>query len=777
MSTCPPLRKTILFSGHDHRFLRPFIRHCEENPKYRVLLDEHPGHEPDDLKKCRQLLAQADVIFCEWCLGNAVWYSQHKLPHQTLIVRLHSQEMRLPYLDRIAWQNVHALILICPRNLNLIRERYPFLTSKTHLTYNPIPCRELDQPKLPGAEFNLGLMGICPSLKAPHLAFEILAGLKRMDRRFTLFIKGRPPQEYDWLWNQRDQREYYENFLRTIRESPYADSVVFETYGEDVPLWFSKIGFILSTSETEGSHQAVAEGMASGSIPIIRDWLGSELIYPPKYIAGTVAKAVAAVQKWRTPEAYSEEVEFCRRYALDRFDQNLVCTQLEALFAGSPPRLNPVLERAEAGEAAAPTPPQVLILGYIPPGFQGGYRIRIHQEISVLRKLGLTVHFACLHPATAGPAELASLRTELERWGCPIHLVAIHGFFDIKFNESNLQAPLAALEQITRDHHLSIVHAEALYCARIGLLLKERSAGLRLVFDCHGTSPEEERMSGAHPSRISAIEYWEGRIAAGSDLLVFVSEAMSRYYRLRYPIEDVPTVVVPCCITDERFPSTRKPSLPDLPSNRPILVYLGSLAAWQCGEEMIRLFSQLHRREPRLFFLLLVPAGDHAKARQLLAHHGLPETAVRLTELPHDQVAAALKQAHVGVLLRRTHPVNQVSSPTKFGEYLAAGLPVLMTDGIGDFSQLAQEKGVGVVLAADLLEQPEYPESEVTRLLEFIRRSQEQQAKLGTICRNLARRTLHWDAAAATLAQAYRRHHRAGHPRQFAHTDPAAVPA
>jgi hypothetical protein len=42
--------------------------------------------------------------------------------------------------------------------------------------------------------------------------------------------------------------------------------------------------------------------------------------------------------------------------------------------------------------------------------------------------------------------------------------------------------------------------------------------------------------------------------------------------------------------------------------------------------------------------------------------------------------------------------VNEVASPVKFGEYLASGLPVVMSAGIGDYSELVRRKKVGVIL-------------------------------------------------------------------------------
>jgi glycosyltransferase involved in cell wall biosynthesis len=772
--------KTILFSGHDFRFLRPFIDWCQSSPRWTVLLDEHQGHEITDPKRCRDLLPSADVIFCEWCLGNAVWYSQHKSPRQLLLVRLHEQEMRLQFLDRICWEKVDALILICPHNLDLIRKRYPFLRDKTHLIYNAIDSASLDQPKLPGAEFNLGLMGICPMRKAPHLAVEILAQLKSCDSRYTLFVKGKSPRDYDWLWRRPEERAYYEKFFADVESCSFANSVVFESYGYDVPVWLSKIGFILSTSDFEGSHQSVAEGMASGAVPIIRNWAGAEALYPQKYVVGSVEEAVRTVQKWRTPALYEAEVEFCRSYAKARFDHALICKKIEALIdllwqpAGVGVMSTELVARPHVSHdlslTVPPRPeceprarshrngaPPILMLCYLPPGSCGGYRIRIEQEIKTLISQRVRIHMACLHPEDADPMALRSHQAELAALGCDVSLVPITGFFDIDLNSLKIRTTLDALQHITDASGLNIVHAEALYCARVGLLLKERRPGLRLVFDCHGTTPEEERVSGAHRARIAMMRDWERRVVAAANLNVFVSEAMKDFYHGQYGLSGAATAIVPCCVADEQFADKNSASfLPGLPLNRPIIAYLGTMAAWQCGEEMIRLFAQLYQRDCQLFFLLLVPHSDHARTHDLMAKAGLPQASVLLTELPHDHVVSALQHAHAGVLLRRADPVNRVSSPTKFAEYLAAGVPVIMTDGIGDFSHMAARQGVGLVIDAAVLERGAYPSADLARIEQFVRDSFQCHHRIASRCSRTAHEHLHWHRAAARLVAGYR---------------------
>jgi len=326
----------ILFSGHDLKFLGPLLSHYENDPRYEILIDEHEGHVIKDTKKCQKLLKYADIIFCEWCLGNAEWYSNNKKENQILLIRLHHQEIyqNLPYLDRIKWRNVDCIIFICQNNMSLFLEKFPAMKDRAVLIYNLIDCCSFNLPKLYGAEFNLGFIGVAPKRKAPHVAFEILKRLKQIDSRYTLFIKGKSPREYDWLWRRPDERNYYEQLYYDINTSQDANSVVFDPHGNDMPEWFSKIGFLLSTSEHEGSHQAVAEAMASGTIPVIRNWAGAGLLYPREFVFETIDDAVELIKKWKTPENYAPQCEFVRKYAMDYFNRPVIIEQYQQLLRG-----------------------------------------------------------------------------------------------------------------------------------------------------------------------------------------------------------------------------------------------------------------------------------------------------------------------------------------------------------------------------------------------------------------------------------------------------------
>lgn len=335
--TPPPLGRPlrILFNGHDLKFARGIIESFSARPNYEVRIDEWRGHDICDANQCERLLQWADIIFCEWCLGNARWYAQRKRPGQRLVVRLHHQEMKLPYRFELEWPNVDAILFINHQHYETFVCEQPQQREKAVVIFNAIDCSTLDQPKLPGAEFSLGFVGLNPMRKRPDMAVEILSRLRAVDPRYTLSFKTAMPWEYSWLWNRPEEREFYIRFFENIESGPHRNAVVFDPHGNNMADWYSKIGFILSTSDHEGSHQAVAEGMAAGCIPIIRNWDGATPLYPSRFVFSTVDEAAELIRNLGEPDAYDAAVSQAKAYARTHFDTPVILRQIEALFEGA----------------------------------------------------------------------------------------------------------------------------------------------------------------------------------------------------------------------------------------------------------------------------------------------------------------------------------------------------------------------------------------------------------------------------------------------------------
>src|SRR5699024_7990897 len=146
-------RRTVLVAGHDLKFAGNLLDALEEGG-HTVLIDKWESHTAHDENVSLELLAQADVVFCEWGLGNAIWYSKHVAPHQRLVVRVHSQELFRPYLSRVRHSHVDSYVFVGELIRRAAVECHGVPEEKTTIVHNPVDVDGLALEKLPGAEKN-----------------------------------------------------------------------------------------------------------------------------------------------------------------------------------------------------------------------------------------------------------------------------------------------------------------------------------------------------------------------------------------------------------------------------------------------------------------------------------------------------------------------------------------------------------------------------------------------------------------------------------------------
>jgi glycosyltransferase involved in cell wall biosynthesis len=122
--------------------------------------------------------------------------------------------------------------------------------------------------------------------------------------------------------------------------------------------------------------------------------------------------------------------------------------------------------------------------------------------------------------------------------------------------------------------------------------------------------------------------------------------------------------------------------------DEPVLVYSGSLGSWYRLEEMLDFFVAAAESLAGLRFLLLTPHVERAQAA--IGEKGL-DSRVVARRLAPDDVPRYLAAADAGICFLGRHPSKVASSPTKYAEYLATGLPVITNGWIGDSARLIAE--------------------------------------------------------------------------------------
>jgi glycosyltransferase involved in cell wall biosynthesis len=300
-------RLRVVVAGHDLKFFTALIDSFGLEPDLEVRIDQWAALGEHDEASSRELAEWADVIVCEWCGPNAVWYSRHKRPAARLLVHLHRFELTAPYPGQVKIGQVERVICVSEHYARLTREATGWPAAKVVTVPNPLDVLQFDRPKLEGARFSLGMISVAETRKRLDLGLDVLEELRRDDDRYLLSVKSRMPWEHWWVWRHPEQRAHYGEIFRRIQRSPLLrGAVVFDDAGPDVPSWLRRIGFVLSTSDDESFHLAPAEGMASRAVPVIRHWPGAETIYDERWLSDSPAKMAASVAALSDASAWQD---------------------------------------------------------------------------------------------------------------------------------------------------------------------------------------------------------------------------------------------------------------------------------------------------------------------------------------------------------------------------------------------------------------------------------------------------------------------------------------
>ncbi len=178
---------------------------------------------------------------------------------------------------------------------------------------------------------------------------------------------------------------------------------------------------------------------------------------------------------------------------------------------------------------------------------------------------------------------------------------------------------------------------------------------------------------GSVPFRLtSAVQDAGIRRAEG---LVVLTHAVRR---VLFAPDDPRVEVIPCCADIEAVEAAR-PRRDEMRAalgleDRTVLLYVGKLGGWYLQREMVEFYVRAKRQIPDLHLLVLTQS-DRALIDSELEALGVAASDCTVRSAPAPEVPAYLAAADAALAFIRPTYSKISSSPTKIGEYLAAGLP------------------------------------------------------------------------------------------------------
>ena len=257
---------------------------------------------------------------------------------------------------------------------------------------------------------------------------------------------------------------------------------------------------------------------------------------------------------------------------------------------------------------------------------------------------------------------------------------------------------LALFLVLIQSKKYDIILARSYVAGTLGVILKKIMRS-KFVFDMRGFWPEERIEGGLwtrNNLKYNIMKYIETILLKKADHIITLTQK-SKIILLQDPYNqpDKHITVIPTCVDQDKFYYAHKNNHRD---SALTLCYSGSLGTWYCLDEMIEFFTTLKKYYPAASLQLLINwtswDSNQEEINQKLSRH----RDIKVKSCSYDELPKLMSNVHIGFYFIKPTFSKQASCPTKLGEFLAMGLPVITNRGIGDCDEWIENERLGILV-------------------------------------------------------------------------------
>ena len=243
---------------------------------------------------------------------------------------------------------------------------------------------------------------------------------------------------------------------------------------------------------------------------------------------------------------------------------------------------------------------------------------------------------------------------------------------------------------------IKIIHIRSLLPGLMVLPLK-LAFSYHLIFDMRGFWPEEkvDRAGWSTNSfKYLIAKYFQDRIISRSDKIVTLTDQAKYKILNEFPELDSSVFeVIPTCTDTNKFELLKQEKDNEFEI---IFGHLGSVdTAYSIDPiiKMIKNFQELGKKIKVIFF----NQGSHEYIRSRLKHFNISRSFSEIQELDFESVSNNLRKIHIGCFFAKYSTSIIGSLPTKMGEFLSSGKPIVCNPANEDIVGIIENNGVGLI--------------------------------------------------------------------------------
>ncbi len=334
-------------------------------------------------------------------------------------------------------------------------------------------------------------------------------------------------------------------------------------------------------------------------------------------------------------------------------------------------------------------------------------RTQVVAYLEGLALVGYQIYLMTFEKDLSDKALLEKLRKELASKNIEWHYLKYHKRPTVPATLFDVMMGVRLGRKLIKKHQIQLVHARAHIPGMVALGLKKLT-GCKILFDVRGLIAEEYVAAGSWKEGgyiFRSVKKMERQIVKASDGLIVLTQKAMGLFKRWYPeeIEGKPFIIIPCCTDLRKFSSSRGNRRTH--QSKHGFVYVGKLGGRYYDKPMVEFMVKVLKGIPDAHWNVWTQS-DTSELMHLVRKNGI-ENRVNIGFVPVDQLMKELKESIVGLSFTKPCFSIKATSPTKIGEYLASGIAVVSTPGIGDVDELLMGKKDNGELPVGVIYSPE----------------------------------------------------------------------